>query len=166
MAMRALLAPLAAVLLLTAAGCASDGVQVSTSADPLASFPAQATFAWNDAASRMPADPRLQALGLDALIKQAANEAFAARGYREAASGPANYALAYQVAEDRWLGPEGTTSFVSIALLMTEANGRLVWSGFGRAEAQANVARADRARRLRHAFDEMLKSFPPSGHAR
>ena len=46
------------------AACASGGVQVSSTWDPLAPFPKQATYAWDDAASKLPPDASLQSLGL------------------------------------------------------------------------------------------------------
>jgi hypothetical protein len=167
MTLRWVTAALAAALFASLAGCASDGIQVSTSFDPLATFPAQATFVWNDAANKLPPDDRLRELDLDSLIKQAANDAFAAHGYRRAASGSADYRLAYEVGENIWRGPEGVTSVVSISLVLTSAKSdRRVWVGFARAEVQPSVAREERARRLRGAFDELLEEFPPSGPSR
>ena len=159
-------APRVALLLVALAGCASDTLQTSTSFDPLATFPGQATFVWDDAASRLPEGERIAELDLDPLIKQAANEAFAVRGYERVASEPADYRLSYEVAENRWHGPEGVTSVVSISLLLKDAKSdRRVWLGFGRAEVQQGVTRDERARRLREAFDELLETFPPSGRA-
>jgi hypothetical protein len=162
MTLRRLTAGLAAALL-SLAGCASDDLQVTTSFDPLATFPPQASFAWNDAANRLPQGDRLRELDLDPLIKQAANEAFTARGYRPALSGPADYRLAYEVGENVWRGPEGVTSFATISLVLTTAKSdRRVWVGFARAEVQPSIAREERGRRLRRAFDELLAEFPPS----
>ena len=150
--------------LLWIAGCASNGVQTSTSFDPLATFPSQASFVWDDAASRLPADARIAELDLGPLIQQAANEAFAVRGYRRVASPPADYRLSYEVGENRWYGPEGETSVVSVSLLLRDAKSdRRVWTGFGRAEVQEGLSREERGRRLRSAFDKLLEGFPPSG---
>jgi hypothetical protein len=161
MMLRPVLSSLAAVLL-TGAGCASDGIEVTTNADPLASFPAQGTFVWDDAANKLPRDERIQELNLDPLIRQAANEAFAARGYRKVASEPADFRLVYEVGENRWQGPDGVTSVVSISLILKDPkSGRHVWLGFGRAEVQPNVSREERGRRLRAAFEKMLEKFPP-----
>jgi hypothetical protein len=166
MMLRPILSSLAAVLLTAAAGCTSDGIEVTTSADPLATFPAQGTFAWDDAANKLPKDARIQELNLDPLIKQAATGAFAARGYREVGSGSADFRLVYEVGENRWHGPEGVTSVVSISLLLKDpTSGRHVWLGFGRAEVQTNVPPEERGRRLRAAFDKMLEKFPPSSHS-
>ena len=159
------LRPLLALLLLAPlAGCASNGIQTSTSFDPLATFPSQATFVWDDASSRLPQDERIAQLDLDPLIKQAADAAFAVRGYNRVASEPADYRMSYEVGENRWHGPEGVTSVVSVSLLLNDAkSGRRVWLGFGRAEVQHGLTREERARRLRGAFDDLLETFPPSG---
>ena len=167
MTRRRVTAALAATIFTSLAGCASDGVQVTRSFDPLATFPAQATFVWDDAANKLPQDDRQQELGLDSLIRQAANDAFAARGYRHVASGPTDYRLAYEVGENIWRGPEGTTSVASISLVLTSAKSdRRVWVGFVRAEVQPSVTRDERARRLRAAFDELLAGFPPASPSR
>lgn len=158
------LASLAALALVSLAGCASKGIETSTSFDPLETFPRQATFVWDDAANRLPADARLEELDLDSMIRRAANEAFAVRGYTRVASAPADYRLSYEVGENRWTGPEGVTSVVSISLLLKDAKtDRRVWLGFGRAEVQPGLARDERYRRLRGAFDDLLRTFPPSG---
>lgn len=154
---------LAAALLVSLGGCASDAPRVSTSFDPLASFPPQATFVWDAAASKLPQDERIRELDLDPMIRKAASDAFAARGYREVGSYPADYRLAYELGESRWIGPEGATSFASISLLLMDpGTGRHVWLGFARAEVQQGIERDERARRLRRAFDEMLVRFPPT----
>ena len=114
----------------------------------------------------MPKDERIQELNLAPLIKQAANEAFAARGYRQAASGSAEFLLSYELGENRWSGPEGMSSVASISLILRDPkSGRQVWLGYGRAEVQANLSREERSRRLRQAFDAMLEKFPPSSHS-
>lgn len=166
MTLRPAISSLAAVLLAAAVGCASDGIEVTTGADPLATFPAQGTFVWDDAGNKLPKDERIHELNLDPLIKQAATAAFAARGYREVNSEPADFRLVYEVGENRWYGPDGVTSVVSISLLLKDPkSGRHVWLGFGRAEVQTNVPREERGRRLRGAFDKMLEKFPPSSRS-
>jgi hypothetical protein len=154
---------LAALLLAVAAGCRSSGVDVSTTFDPLATFPAHATFRWDAAATKIPDDPRIRELDLDPRIREAAAATFAARGYREVASG-GDYRLSYEIGENRWYGPEGMTSMVSISLLLSDAKtDRRVWLGFARAEVAAGRSPAERAKRLRDAFDRMLADFPPTG---
>jgi hypothetical protein len=161
MALRPALVLLATVPLVLC-GCASDAPQVMTSFDPLESFPGQATFVWDDSASKLPQDERLRELDLDQLIKQAADEAFAVRGYRRVASAPADYRLSYQVGENVWHGAEGVTSVVSVSLVLSDPkNGRHVWLGFARAEVQPGLSRTERARRVRRTFDQLLAEFPP-----
>lgn len=167
MTRRSLGASLCCWLLASLAACASDGLEVTTSFDPLATFPSQATFVWEDAANRLPQDERIQQLDLDPLIRKAASDAFAARGYVRVGSAPADYRVSYELGENRWVGPDGETSFVSISLRLSDsASGRSVWHGFGRAEVQPNLERDVRARRLRQAFDRLLEKFPPSAGAR
>ncbi|MGH7342098.1 MAG: DUF4136 domain-containing protein [Candidatus Rokuibacteriota bacterium] len=156
-------APLFALLaaLLAFAGCRSDTGEFTTSFDALATFPEKASFAWDAAACKLPDDPRIRELNLDPLIREAAEGAFTARGWQPAV-GAAGYRLAYELGENRWHGPGGTTSVVSLSLFLTDAkNGRRVWSGYGRAEVQPNLSREERGKRLRAAFDRMLAAFPP-----
>src|SRR5262245_21697205 len=127
----ALLASLLA-LALALAGCQSDTAEFTTSFDPLVVFPAKASFAWDASASKLPDDPRIRELNLDPMIREAADGAFAARGWRPV-TGAADFRLAYELGENRWSGPEGTTSVVSLSLFLTDSkNGRRVWSGYGR----------------------------------
>jgi hypothetical protein len=152
-----------ASLLALLVGCASDGVEVSTTYDPLASFPAQASFVWDDLADKLPANPRLQALDLDPLIKQAAEEELALRGYRLATSGSPDYRLSYELVVNTWLGPDNSISVGSLSLLLVEASsGRRVWLGFARAEIHVGLSPAEREQRLRSAFAKMLAAFPPA----
>jgi len=152
-----------ALLLALLAGCASDGVEVSTTYDPLASFPAQASYAWDDAANKLPAKPRLEALDLDPLIKQAATEELALRGYRPTASGSPDYRLSYELVVHTWIGPDDSLSVGSLSLLLVEASsGRRVWLGFARAEIHVGLTPAEREQRLRDAFARMLANFPPA----
>ncbi len=66
--------------LVALAGCASDDLQTSTLFDPLTRFPDEATFSWDAASNKLPGYDRIAALDLDPLIREAANQAFAARG--------------------------------------------------------------------------------------
>ena len=154
---------LVALLLSVLAGCASNGVEVSTTYDPLASFPAQASYAWDDRANKLPADPRLAALDLDPLIKQAATEELAKRGYRPATSGSPDYRLSYELVVHTWIVPDDSLSVGSLSLLLVDADsGRRVWLGFARAEVHVGLTRAEREQRLRDAFARMLADFPPA----
>jgi hypothetical protein len=153
---------LAALLALGLAGCASDDVGVSTTFDPLTRFPAAATYAWDDTARLLPEDPRVDGPAVDALVKEVADQEFAARGYRAAAP-PANYLLSYQYAVHTWTGPDASKAIGSLSLQLVEsASRRRVWSGFGRAEIHVGLTPEERRERLRAALTRMLKDFPPS----
>jgi len=154
------LATLTALVL--ALACASgDAIPVSTTFDPLVQFPARATFAWDEAAISLPDIPEREAT--DALFREVAEEAFAARGYRVAAA-PANYELSYQYVVNERIGPDVAKAVGSVSILMTEGGtGRRVWLGFGRAEIFVGLSREERRARLRDALDRMLADFPPSG---
>ena len=156
-------AALVTVLAACLAGCASDDVGVSTTFDPLTRFPATATYTWDDAARLLPEDPRVDGPAVDALIKEVANEEFAAHGYRLAASGASNYLLSYQYAVHTWIGPDASKAIGSLSLQLVEsASSRRVWTGFGRAEIHVGLTPEERRRRLHDAFARMLKDFPPS----
>ena len=80
-------------------GCASDPVDVSTTFDPLTPFPARATYKWDEAANKLPDDPRINQMETDSLIREAANAEFAARGYELSTTGSAHYKLSYDLAD-------------------------------------------------------------------
>jgi hypothetical protein len=143
--------------------CASDdAIPVSTSYDPLERFPAQATFVWDDAANALPDSPSIDRKSNDALIREVANEAFAARGYR-AVAGNADFRLSYQYVVHTRRGPEGSHAIGSISLLLVErSSGRRVWTGFGQAEVYVGLSPEERRARLAEALDRMLANFPPS----
>ena len=160
---RRFLAILGTLGLVALAGCASDDVQASVVHDPLSRFPSQATFSWDAAANKLPADERLAALDLDPLIRGAANQEFSLRGYRVVTSGSPDYRLSYQVAVNTWIGADNSTSVASLSLLLVDAKiGRRVWLGYGRAETQVGISRDERMKRLRAAIAKMLKKFPPN----
>lgn len=151
------------VFLASLAGCASDGVEVSATYDPLTSFPAQASYAWDDRANKLPSDSRIGELDLDPLVKAAAEEELAARGYRVATSGSPDYRLSYELVVHTWIGADNSRSVASLSLLLVEADtGRRVWLGFGRAEVHVGLTRAERKQRLRDALAKMLERFPPA----
>ncbi|MGH7289511.1 MAG: DUF4136 domain-containing protein [Myxococcota bacterium] len=143
--------------------CASgDAISVSSTHDPLVRFPAQATFSWDDAAISMPDSAAIDRQDTDALFKEVANEAFAARGYRLAAP-PTDYRLSYQYVVNTRIGADFSKAVGSVSLLLVEsASGRRVWLGFGRAEIHVGLTREERKARLREAVDRMLEAFPPS----
>jgi hypothetical protein len=148
--------------LVALAGCASDDLQTSTLFDPLTRFPDEATFSWDATSNKLPGDDRIAALDLDPLIREAANQEFAARGYRVVTSGAADYRLSYQLAVNTWIGPDNSTSVASLSLLLVDAEqDRRVWMGYGRAEMHVSISREERLKRLRTASAKMLAEFPP-----
>ena len=154
---------LGALCLAALIGCASNDVQTSTVYDPLSPFPVQGTFRWDDAANKLPGDDRIQALDLDPLIRDAANQEFALRGYRVVTSGSPNYRLSYQVTVNTWIGPDNSTSVASLSLLLVDATAdRRVWMGYGRAEMNVGNSREVRMKGVREAIAMMLEKFPPN----
>ena len=152
------------VTALALAGCASDGgLETSATHDPLTRFPAEATFSWDESGNKLPRDERIQALDLDPLIRQAANQEFAARGYRVTASGGADFRLSYHLDVHTWIGAGDSKSVASLSLLLVEASSdRRVWLGYGRAELDVSVSREERSARLRKATAKILEKFPPN----
>jgi uncharacterized protein DUF4136 len=140
--------------------CASD-IETSTTVDPLASFPAQATYVWDEAAIKLPTDPRIRQLDPDSLIREAANAEFAARGYRLSNGGAAQYRLAYDFAVHTWQGPDDSSSVGSLSLWLSDAAQRRVWMGYARAELHVGLSHEERAARVRDAIARMLRDFPP-----
>jgi hypothetical protein len=152
-----------AALGLGLAGCASDDVGVSTTFDPLTRFPATATYVWDDAARLLPDDPRVDGPAVDALVKEVANQEFAARGYRAVDSGPSDFLLSYQYAVHTWTSPDASKAIGSLSLQLVESGShRRVWSGFGRAELHVGLTPEERRQRLHVALARMLEDFPPA----
>jgi hypothetical protein len=153
-----------AAVLLACLGCASGPAApaVSSTYDPLFRFPAQARYAWDDAAIQLPEDPAIDRAETDALLREAADEAFAARGWGRAAP-PAEFRLSYHYVVNTRIAADYAKSVGSVSLLLVEsASGRRVWMGFGRAEIYVGLTREERKARLRDALDRMLEKFPPS----
>ncbi len=152
----ALCSALGAVLV----ACASD-IDVSTTVDPLARFPAQANYVWDEAANKLPDDPRFLQLDADSLIREAANAELAARGYRLAAGGSAHYQLAYDFTVHTWRGPDNSSSYGSLSLWLSDEAKRRVWMGYARTEIHVGRSREERLARIREAMARMLEDFPP-----
>ena len=150
-------------VVLLSVGCASDRIETSTTFDPLTSFPAQATYVWDERANKFPKDARLQALDVESIIKQLADEEFAKRGYLRANSSSPNYRLSCQLVVNTWIGANNSTSLGSLSLMLVEANtNRRVWLGFGRAEVHVGLSDQERRARLREGIASMLENFPPA----
>ncbi len=144
-------------------GCASGDVQTSTVFDPLSQFPAQGTFSWDAAANKLPRDERIQALDLDPLIRAAANQEFASRGYRRVTTGSPDFRLSYQLTVNTWIGADNSISVASLSLLLVDAErDRRVWMGYGRSEMHVGLDREQRLERLRKTVAMMLEKFPPN----
>ncbi len=149
-------------LVLLSAACASGGIPVNSTHDPLARFPAQATFSWDVAANKLPEASLLGGLEPGPLIEQIAEEAFTARGYRRAVSAAPDYRLSYELAVHRFIGVEESHATASLSFLLSEAStGRRVWLGWGRAEFFVDAALEQRRERMRDAMQRMLADFPP-----
>jgi hypothetical protein len=162
---RLLVIALGSALVAVLPGCAKDAIDVSTTFDPLSRFPAQATYVWDTAASKLPDDPRFNQMDTDALIQEAANAEFAARGYRVAAGGtaPHQYRLSYDLTVHTWYGPDNSSSLGSLSLWLSDAaTRRRVWMGYVRAEIHVGLSREERLDRLRKAMASMLEKFPPA----
>jgi hypothetical protein len=149
--------------ILFAIGCAKPDFDASAVFDPLAPFPTEATFSWNDSANHLPQNPELQSLGYARLIKQVSNEEFARRGYTNVATGSSDYLLSFELTVHRWISAEKTqaTGTLSLSLVDTKTDNR-VWLGYGRAHVLIGLSEKERVERLRLVLAEMLKAFPPN----
>jgi len=159
--------PLALVLWMAAhlllVGCASDPIDVSTTFDPLTRFPAQATYLWDETASKLPDDPRINQMETDSLIREAANSQFAARGYRLSTTTSAHYKLSYDLTVHTWYAADNSSSLGSLSLWLADAaTKRRVWMGYVRAEILVGLSREERLSRLEKAMARLLEKFPPA----
>ena len=153
---------LAAFLLFSLFGCASSDA-VSTAFDPLTRFPAQATYVWDEAANREPDDARIRELNFGPRLRKLTTLALAARGYREAASEPADFRLSYQLSVHTWIAADHSKSVGSISIVMVDTpSGRRVWTGFARAETHVGRPEKERNERLRAILERMFENFPPN----
>ena len=146
-----------------AIGCAKPAFDASAIFDPLAVFPAEATFAWNDQANHLPDNPELQPLEYDRLIKQVSAEEFGKRGYTQSETESPDYSLTYELTVHRWISAEKTraTGTLSLTLVDTKSNNR-VWLGFGRAQVLVGLNEEERVERLRVILAGILADFPPN----
>jgi hypothetical protein len=148
---------------LALAGCASDSIDVSTTFDPLTPFPAQATYLWDETASKLPDDPRINQMDTNSLIQEAANAEFAAHGYRLSTTGSAHYKLSYDLAVHTWYAADNSSSLGSLSLWLTDAaTRRRVWMGYVRAEILVGLSHEERLARLQKAMARLLEKFPPA----
>ena len=142
-------------------GCASDPIDVSTMFDPLTRFPAQATYLWDQTASQLPDDPRINQMDMDSLIREAADAEFAARGYRPSTSGSAHYKISYDLTVHTWYGPDNSSSLGSLSLWLADAaSKRRVWMGYVRAEIHVGLSRAERLARAEGGHGPPAREVP------
>jgi hypothetical protein len=149
------------VLLAALMGCSSTTVR--TTHDPLAVFPAEATWSWDEAANRLPRDERLRTLNLNSIIRDTASEAFAARGYVEAEAGaPGDYRLSFDVSVGRVISQRDTRGVGSVSLTLVEsAFDHRVWVGFISADVDFSLPEAERRQRIAREMRRLLRDFPP-----
>lgn len=143
-------------------GCSKD---VGSTYDPLFRFPAEARWSWDEAAIRLPDDEDIRALNMDAILRETASAALAARGYVEVPPGStAEYLLSYQASVGRVVSPTKARAVGTVSLTLVEfASGRHVWVGFARAdEIDVSLTEEQRRRRVRSLMNRMLRGFPPS----
>ena len=147
-----------------AAGCASR-LPVGTSYDPLALFPPEATWRWDERHNRLPEEGRIAALDLGPPLREAVTEELASRGYTPAGAELPDYLISYQLTTNTRIRPEGSIVVASLSLLVSEADsgqlGRRVWSAFAQAEVDVALDPTERRQRVRDAVAALLLDFPP-----
>jgi hypothetical protein len=144
-----------------ATGCAKN---VGSTYDPLAIFPAQATWSWDPTEIIIPSDERLDTLNINEIVRESIVEGFAERGYTEAPIGSkAPYLLAYEIGIGRTITRTRATAIGSLSVSLVESNSnRRVWVGFIRLDVDTSRTEAERRDLLRREVRNMLRSFPPS----
>jgi hypothetical protein len=154
------------VSILMLAACASDDpYETSATFDPVAIFPAEAIYAWNLSANRLPENPqvRSQFPNLDRRIKLTADEAFARRGYRVVSNEVPNYWLSYDMHVHTFISGENSRATATLSLtLVDEVTRRRVWLGFVRAEVLAGSTDEEGLERMRGVMASILQNFPPN----
>ena len=150
-----------AICLIPLFGCAKN---VGSNFDPLAIFPATATWVWDDSKNILPSDPTMETLEVDRILRETAGAALTARGYSEAPDGSQpDYLLHYEVGvgivvDGKQRPPVATASFE-----LTEfGTGRRVWVGFITTNVDITLNERERTRRLQRELRKMLLYFPPS----
>lgn len=152
---------LALAALVALFGC-SSGVGISTTVDPLAVFPQEATYVWDEAGSSFPDEPRLDPLHLDTLLVEEVDRSFAKRGYRRVTAEPADYRLAYEVRLNTRIEADHSRSLIIVWLNLVEtATGDLVWTGAAQTKLHVGLSEEERRKRLEKALGDVLEDFPP-----
>jgi len=144
------------------AGCSTPVAGTSTTVDPLAVFPREASYIWDEAHSSLPDEPRIEELHLSALLHQETDLAFGERGYRRVSASDADYRLAYEGQLNTRIQADHSRSLIVFWLTLTEeSTGRNVWTGAAQTKLHVGLTEEERRARLREALDEMLEEFPP-----
>ncbi|MGI9432390.1 MAG: hypothetical protein ACR2PQ_09265 [Myxococcota bacterium] len=161
---RPLLRSVPLALLAAFVGC-SSGVGFSTTVDPLAMFPREATYVWDEAGNSFPDEPRLDPLHLDTLLVEEVDRSLAERSYHRVAAEPADYRLAYEVRLNTRIEADHSRSLIIVWLNLAETStGDLVWTGAMQTKLHVGMTEAERRDRLEEALDELLEDFPPDQH--
>jgi hypothetical protein len=154
-----------ALLLVAMAGCATD-VAIETSYDPLAAFPSQGTFAWDEDANKI--SDRLAHLGLADLLPPAIEAALTNRGWQKAAPDTAHLLVSYEVGVSITIevaepgDDEHSHAMGSISVALTDPESkRRLWVGFIQAEVHPSLTREERTARIDNAMERLFKEFPP-----
>jgi hypothetical protein len=164
-AMRELRRTLWALLLIALASCASD-VAIETSYDPLAVFPSQGTFAWDEDANKI--SDKLSQLGLADLLPPAVESALGDRGWRKTTPDTAHLLVSYHVGVSItiWAAEPGddehSRAMGSISVELTDPESkRRLWVGFIQAEVHPSLSQQERTARIDDAMERLFKEFPP-----
>jgi hypothetical protein len=158
---------LGGLLLVAIAGCASQDVSVGTAYDPLAVFPRQGTYVWDESSNFI--SEQIAHLDLADLLPPAIEGALANQGWRKVARAEADLLLSYQVSVATRIqvavpGEEKERSralgSLSIALRNPD-DGRRLWVGFAEAEVTPSLSREERRTRLEEGLERLFQEFPP-----
>ena len=147
--------------LLAASGCTT---KIGATYDPFVLFPATAQWTWDEAMNRMPSDPSMAKLNIEAIVRETITASLAERGYTLAPDGgPAHFRTHYQLGLGRVVKQDSVEAYASLSLTLvdTETN-RSAWVGFIKTKVHIAVSESERRELLRKRLDKMLEDFPPS----
>lgn len=150
-----------AICLISFLGCSRT---VRYNYDPLAIFPATATWAWNDARNILPAHPSMKTLHVDRIFREVVEDAFAQRGYEMVPRGSeAEYEVHYEIGLGMQVGGKQRPAVATASIELTEiATGRRVWVGFMKTNVDVALSEEQRRNRLEREMRKILRRFPPS----
>jgi hypothetical protein len=155
---------------------------VKAKQDPNADFGRLQTFAWLPVAEAEPADQRVNDRFIDRRIRDAVERDLQAKGYRPAASGPADFLLNYRLstspddslsghgpgyARGLWGGWPGAAVIYdnydvgTLYLAALDApTTHIIWVGAARARLVPHLSEEKRKKRADAAVEKILASFP------